>query len=63
MEKDKLTCKSCGGDSFGEGKLAGYAALQPVDNFFSNGSPIICTVCLNCGEIASIKVTKPHKFK
>ncbi|MGE7024537.1 hypothetical protein [Solibacillus cecembensis] len=63
MENGKLTCKSCGGDSFGKGKLDGYAALQPVDKIFSSGSPIICTVCLNCGEIASIKATKPHKFK
>ncbi|MFJ7954448.1 hypothetical protein ACIQZG_23385 [Lysinibacillus sp. NPDC096418] len=63
MENNKLTCKSCGGDSFGEGKLDGYANLRPVDNFFSTGSPLICTVCLKCGEVASIKVANPHKFK
>lgn len=63
MEKDKLICKSCGGNSFGEGKFDGYATLQPVSNFFSTGSQVICTVCLNCGEIASMKATKPHKFK
>ncbi|KOS68333.1 hypothetical protein AEA09_07030 [Lysinibacillus contaminans] len=63
MENNKLICKSCGGDSFGEGKLDGYAALRPIDNFFSTGSPLIYTVCQNCGEVASIKVTKPQKFK
>lgn len=52
-----------GGQSFSEGKLDGYAALRPVNTIFSSGSPLIFTVCTQCGEIASIKATKPEKFK
>jgi len=63
MENNKLTCKSCGYSSFGEGKLDGYAKLRPVNNSLSIGSPLIFTVCQNCGEVASIKVTKPQKFR
>ncbi|OEC01304.1 hypothetical protein GY31_13500 [Lysinibacillus sphaericus] len=63
MENNKLTCKSCGYSSFGEGKLDGPAALRPVNNMLSIGSSLIFTVCQNCGEVASIKVSKPKKFK
>lgn len=62
MENNKLICKSCGSDSFSQGELNGYATLKPVDTFFSNGSPLIFTLCQNCGEVASIKVKKPRKF-
>ncbi|MGN4124817.1 hypothetical protein ACMGD3_07320 [Lysinibacillus sphaericus] len=62
MENNKLICKSCGNDSFSKGKLDGFAALRPIDTIFSSGSPLIFTVCQNCGEVASIKVSKPKKF-
>ena len=62
MDNNKLICKACGNDSFSEGKLDGYAALRPVDKFFSSGSALIFTLCQKCGEVASIKAEKPHKF-
>jgi len=55
MDNNKLICKACGNDSFSEGKLDGYAALRPVDKFFSSGSALIFTLCQKCGEVASIK--------
>lgn len=63
METNTYRCKACGGQPFSEGKLDGYAALRPVNTSFSSGSPLIFTVCTQCGEIASIKATKPEKFK
>lgn len=63
METNTYSCKACGSQSFSEGKLDGYAALRPVNTIFSSDSPLIFTVCTQCGEIASIKATKPEKFK
>lgn len=63
METNTYRCKACGGQPFSEGKLDGYAALRPVNTSFSSGSLLIFTVCTQCGEIASIKATKPEKFK
>lgn len=63
MDKDKLVCKICGNDSFTQGELGGaYANVRPVDALFSN-SPLILTICKNCGEIASMKVKNLQKFK
>ncbi|GGM24378.1 hypothetical protein GCM10011351_07680 [Paraliobacillus quinghaiensis] len=62
MSEEKI-CPSCGNDSFVEGKLDGYAAIRPVDRIFSGGSAMILRFCNSCGEVDSIKVEKPQKFK
>lgn len=62
MENQKLICKSCGGSSFTKGKLEGYANIKPIDKLFSS-SPLIVTLCKDCGEVASIKVKNLRPFQ
>jgi len=62
MDNQKLICKACGSDFFTKGQLDGYAKLRPINKFFTVGSSLIYTFCKDCGEVASIKVNKPHKF-
>ncbi|MGE8036164.1 hypothetical protein B1B04_15310 [Lysinibacillus sp. KCTC 33748] len=68
MENNKLVCKACGNDSFAQVELGGsyaYANVKPIrmDKLNITGSPMILTICKNCGEIASMKVKKLDKFK
>lgn len=66
MEKDKLVCKICGNDSFTQGELGGSMAnVKPVklDMLHFSSSPLILTICTDCGEVASIKVKNLQKFK
>lgn len=62
MHQQKLTCKSCGSNSFTSGIMDNYAKLRPTNKSFLAGSALIYTFCKDCGEVASIKVDKPHKF-
>lgn len=62
MEKNK-ECPICGSKEIGQGELSGYAAMQPIGVFFSNGSEIIADICTHCGYILSMRVKKPEKFK
>lgn len=62
MDRQKLMCKACGSDSFTKGLMDGYAKLRPIDKTFTIGSSLTYTFCKVCGEVASIKVNKPHKF-
>ncbi len=66
MENSKLVCKACGNDSFTQGELGGSMAnVKPIklDMLHFSSSPLILTICTNCGEVASMKVKKPQKFK
>ena len=66
MENDKLVCKFCGNDSFTQGELGGsFANVKPVklDMLHFSSSPLILTICKNCGEVASMKVKNLQKFK
>ena len=66
MEKDKVVCKICGNDSFTQGELGGSMAnVKPVklDMLHFASSPLILTICTNCGEVASMKVKNLQKFK
>ncbi|QSB08964.1 hypothetical protein MHB65_09675 [Lysinibacillus sp. FSL K6-0075] len=60
MDIKEMKCKSCGGDSFVE--AMDFINLRPVDKKIAIGSERIFTVCLDCGEVASIKVKKPEKL-
>ncbi len=65
MENNKLVCKTCGNDSFAQGELgSSYANVKPIriDKINISGSPMILTICKNCGEVASMKVKKLDKF-
>jgi hypothetical protein len=62
VDNQKLICKACGSDSFTKGEMDGYAKLKPINTLFAIGSSLTYTFCKDCGEVASIKVNKPHKF-
>ena len=66
MEKYEFVCKVCGNNSFAQGELGGSMAnVKPVklDMLHFASSPLILTICTNCGEVASMKVKNPQKFK
>lgn len=60
MNKSGVKCHSCGGKSFVQ--AMDYINLRPVDKKMSIGSERIYTVCLECGEVLSIKVKNPEKL-
>ncbi len=63
MNEANSVCKSCGSTTFTKGEMSrGDSNLLPIGKTFSFGSPLIFTFCKKCGEVASIKVTKPEKF-
>lgn len=61
MNVTGMKCKSCGGNSFVQ--AMDFINLRPVDKKMSLGSERIFTVCLNCGEVVSIKVKNPEKLR
>lgn len=63
MSNQKFVCKSCTGTTFTQGKVShGYALIRSINKVFSSESSLTYTFCKDCGEVASIKVDKPHKF-
>ena len=60
MDVSKIKCKDCGGNSFVQ--AMDFVNLRPVDKKMSIGSERIFTVCLDCGEVVSIKVKNAKKL-
>ncbi|WP_226641592.1 hypothetical protein [Mesobacillus subterraneus] len=60
MSNKEMKCQSCGGNSFVQ--AMDYINLRPVDKKMSIGSERVYTVCLDCGEVVSIKVKNPEKL-
>ncbi|WP_145414192.1 hypothetical protein [Paenibacillus xylanexedens] len=60
MTMTSRTCNDCGGTSFVE--ATDFINLRPLDKKMSLGSERVYTICLNCGEVASIKVKNPEKL-
>ncbi|WP_412967621.1 hypothetical protein [Fredinandcohnia sp. 179-A 10B2 NHS] len=56
-----IKCQRCNGVEFREG--TDFMAIKPLDKKFSTGSNKIYTFCLNCGEVVSIRIENPSKFK
>ncbi|MBO7747004.1 hypothetical protein I8J29_22630 [Paenibacillus sp. MWE-103] len=56
-------CNQCGGTSFGFGQTTGQAVVFPLNKLFARGSSAIFTICTDCGEVQSIRVENPEKFK
>lgn len=56
-------CINCGGTNFGEGETRGEGNVHPKNKLFSLGVPLLLTICLDCGEVNSMKVKNPEKFK
>ncbi|KGR81863.1 hypothetical protein [Lysinibacillus odysseyi] len=66
MGNEKLVCKACGSDTFTTGQVGGTSSqgnIRPIGSIMAVGSPLIMTFCKSCGEVASIKVENPKKFK
>lgn len=56
-----MICKACEGSSFIQ--ATDYINLRPLHKKMSIGSEKIYTVCEDCGEVASIKISNPEKLK
>lgn len=54
-----MNCKDCNGNSFVQ--ATDYINLRPLDRKMAFGSEKV--LCLDCGEVASIKITNPEKLK
>ncbi|MFD2681975.1 hypothetical protein [Bacillus seohaeanensis] len=61
MNVSEMKCQSCGGNSFVE--ATDFINLRPLGKKMAFGSEKIYTVCLDCGEVVSIKVKNPEKLK
>ncbi|MGV2939263.1 hypothetical protein AB5I83_06705 [Mesobacillus sp. LC4] len=60
MSNKELKCQSCEGNSFVQ--AMDYINLRPVDKKMAIGSERVYTVCLDCGEVVSIKVKNPGRL-
>ncbi|WP_187119444.1 hypothetical protein [Bacillus testis] len=56
-----MNCKNCDGDSFVQ--ATDYINLRPLDKKTGFGSEKVYTVCMDCGEVMSIKIMNPEKLK
>ena len=56
-----MKCNSCGGSSFVQ--ATDYINLRPLGKRSAFGSEKVYTVCSDCGEVKSIKITNPEKLK
>lgn len=56
-----MNCKQCAGTSFVQ--ATDYVNLRPLDKKMTLGSEKIYTVCMDCGEVASIKIKNPEKLR
>jgi hypothetical protein len=61
MSMQELICQSCSGKSFVQ--ATDFINLRPLDTKMSMGCEKIYTVCLDCGEVVSIKIQNPEKLK
>ncbi|TYR97542.1 hypothetical protein FZC84_18635 [Rossellomorea vietnamensis] len=57
----KVKCRSCNGESFVQ--ASDYINLRPLNKRMTLGSEKVYTICVKCGEVASIKVQNPEKLK
>ena len=60
MELREKKCPDCGGISFFQ--ATDFINLRPLNKKMSFGSERVFTVCLDCGEVVSIKVKEPKKL-
>jgi RNase P subunit RPR2 len=56
-----MNCRNCGGNSFIQ--ASDHINLRPLDKKMAIGSEKVYTVCLDCGEVVSIKIKNPEKLK
>lgn len=53
----KSICPACNGEVFVE--ATDYVNIRPLNTRLKLGSEKIYTVCLDCGEVVSIKIKNP----
>ncbi|MBU9723042.1 MULTISPECIES: hypothetical protein [Bacillaceae] len=58
---DQTKCPKCNGVEFSEG--TDFMPIKPLEKKLAMGSIKIYTFCLNCGEVISIRVENPSKFR
>lgn len=56
-------CINCSGTNFVEGEIKGDGNVHPKNKFLSLGSPLLLTICLECGEVNSMRVKHLDIFK
>jgi predicted RNA-binding Zn-ribbon protein involved in translation (DUF1610 family) len=63
--KNKTNCPVCGAAEIKQGKQKGiYARMYPINSKLNiGGSDIIADICTNCGNIISMRVARPEKFR
>lgn len=60
---EEKQCPKCGSTELAEGTLSGLVSIQPIEKFWTSGSPVHATVCSDCGYILSMWAKEPHIFK
>ncbi|MBT2688807.1 hypothetical protein J7I93_11490 [Bacillus sp. ISL-47] len=58
---NKDECPKCKNTDFAEG--TDFMPIKPLNSKFSTGSLKIYQFCLKCGEIISVRVENPGKFR
>lgn len=61
MGSSEMICSKCGGNSLVQ--ATDFIPLRPLDKKFGFGTEKIYRVCLDCGEVVSIRVKDPKKLK
>jgi len=61
MNRAEMKCSCCGGKSFVE--AMDFINLRPVNKKMSYGTERVYTVCMDCGEVVSIKVKNPEMLR
>ncbi|MBY0147438.1 hypothetical protein [Neobacillus niacini] len=61
MTRSEMKCKCCGGNSFVE--AMDFINLRPINKKMSYGTERVYTVCMDCGEVVSIKVKNPEMLR
>lgn len=56
-----MNCKHCEENSFVQ--ATDYINLRPLHKKMAIGSEKVYTVCMDCGEVLSIRIKNPEKLK
>ena len=59
--KDSKKCPICGCEEIGVGRQCAQGSMFPEKGLF--GSQVIAEICTKCGNILSMRVKNPEKFK
>ncbi|GEQ23149.1 hypothetical protein CBU02nite_36550 [Clostridium butyricum] len=60
---EKNLCPAYGSSEIGKGKQIAHGRMIPVNKIFTAGSNVLADICTSCGNILSLKVEEPERFK